>query len=301
MTLQSAADAFVDSSGELLDGDADSSPGGDYVTQFQVTNGQKVVDIPDFARGPGQMVDVLADLSGLPIRIDDATGVQDVSFELAYDPNLLDVEAIDLPADLANAGWTLSHTLDLQNPTGSVQVDIGGPGGRTGETILAQVSAQVPAEVEYGSAQAVEIRNVQLNAGAIAGVGASAVQVAAFLGDASGNLAYRGLDPSLMLILDTGRTTGFDAFPRIDPIIVADITGNGTVSPFDAVAMQQETLFVNEGSPDMDRADIPPIPDPPASVLAAAAFAEVSEGDDASLSNRGFHSRKLARSLYSSL
>ncbi len=63
LTLFSRADGFKSASGELLDGDANGSPGGDFTTIFTVgASSDRIVSIADFARGAtstaGQTVNV---------------------------------------------------------------------------------------------------------------------------------------------------------------------------------------------------------------------------------------------------
>ena len=77
VTLESASDAFRDTFGNLLDGNSNGVPGDDYSQSFNVVvvGGTPVVSLPDFARGPGQGVDMTANNTldtTLPVR---ATGV----------------------------------------------------------------------------------------------------------------------------------------------------------------------------------------------------------------------------------
>ena len=78
VTLRSATNGFKDTNGNLLDGNADGTQGGDYVTTFVVNNPSNsvTVTLPDFARGAGQLVNVpntdAADntfSNGLPLRL----------------------------------------------------------------------------------------------------------------------------------------------------------------------------------------------------------------------------------------
>src|SRR5207245_1699810 len=52
--LRSATDGFKDLNGQLLDGDGDGIPGGDYNRNFVVSPPNAVlISVPDFAVGPG--------------------------------------------------------------------------------------------------------------------------------------------------------------------------------------------------------------------------------------------------------
>ena len=68
VTLRSATNGFKDSSGGLLDGDVNGSPGGDYTSVFTVGSSARVLSVPDFARGAGQAVNVPATATGVPLR-----------------------------------------------------------------------------------------------------------------------------------------------------------------------------------------------------------------------------------------
>ena len=74
VTLRSSANGFHDPAGELIDGNRDGVAGGDYVTSFTVTPSPLVLSVPDFARGPGQAVNVPATGVGIPIRLSDGSG-----------------------------------------------------------------------------------------------------------------------------------------------------------------------------------------------------------------------------------
>ncbi len=78
VTLRSASNGFQDTNGNLLDGNADGTPGDNFVTTFVVNNSSNsvTVTLPDFARGAGQLVNVPNTVSandtftnGLPLRL----------------------------------------------------------------------------------------------------------------------------------------------------------------------------------------------------------------------------------------
>ncbi len=60
VTLRSAANGFQDTSGNLLDGNANGTPGDNFGTTFVVNNASNsvTVTLPDFARSAGQLVNV---------------------------------------------------------------------------------------------------------------------------------------------------------------------------------------------------------------------------------------------------
>jgi len=92
VSLQSRADGFVDNFGELLDGNFDDVAGGDYSASFTVSpTTDRLVSLPDFARGPGQAVKIPATGGGIPIHIDNASGINAVDMDILYDGFQLNV------------------------------------------------------------------------------------------------------------------------------------------------------------------------------------------------------------------
>ena len=87
LTLRSASNGVQDTFAGLLDGNNDGNPGDAYTTTFIVApSSAVVVGIPDFARGPGQSVNVPATGNGLPLTINNGTGVTSISLTVAYNP-----------------------------------------------------------------------------------------------------------------------------------------------------------------------------------------------------------------------
>jgi len=232
LTLRSAANAFKDSEGHLLDGDADNVEGGDYVNTVTVEAGTaRMLSLRDFARGPGQAVNVPATGSGIPISIDNGAGILGMDFVLQYDPVLLTVTDVTLASGMP-AGWSVER--DLGTP-GRVAVWVFGqtplPAG-AGD--LVRVSAQVPNTAPYSSAGLIWLENLSINEGAIPSAADSAMQVVAYLGDATGNHAYSALDAAYLARVGVGLDGGFAAYRMKDPVLLGDTTGNGTLSSLDA-------------------------------------------------------------------
>ena len=132
-----------DRTGRPLDGDDDGSDGGDFVVWFTVDTGLRRLWLTDFAGGPGQAV------AGLPIRIDDATDVVAVDFQLRYDPQFLAVDALRRGSDLP-ASWTLLWNLVAP---GWITVTAWGTTALNGSDLtVAIVEGTVPAAAPYGQA-----------------------------------------------------------------------------------------------------------------------------------------------------
>ena len=83
ITLNSGANAFESTTGALLDGNGDGTPGDNHVTTFTVSplpSNAVVVSIPDFTRGYGQPVNVPASsTTGLPITLSTGQNVSGVT------------------------------------------------------------------------------------------------------------------------------------------------------------------------------------------------------------------------------
>ena len=124
VTLRSADTGFKDSEGHLLDGNADDVEGGDYVTTVTVEpTTARMMAIPDFARGPGQDVNVPAMDSGIPMTISDGSDILAVYSVFDYDPALLTVTGVTLASGLPN-DWALAYNLGTP---GHVPVTVYGP------------------------------------------------------------------------------------------------------------------------------------------------------------------------------
>jgi len=255
-TLRSDTNAFKSSDGTLLDGDRDNVPGGDYVTNVTVADLQaRVLSLPDFARGPGQVVHVpvTGTNTGIPVTLSDGAGVTNVDFVLEYDPKLLLLAGVSkgthLPMD-----WTVV-TQDLST-TGRVAVSVAGPSPlAAGALEVARVEADVPEDAPYGAAEVLNLSEVTIN-GSEAAIGDSAVHVVAYLGDATGNQSYDSADGDCALRIAVGKDGGFAAYRLLDPVIVADVSANGRLSAYDAALVLQKASG-------MEVVEIPPLPSEP--------------------------------------
>ena len=59
--------------------------------------------------------------------------------------------------------------------------------------------------------------------------GSSAVHVAAKHGDTSGDGTYSAFDAVLAARVAAFKDTGLAAYPMVDPVVVADVSGNGDI------------------------------------------------------------------------
>jgi PKD repeat protein len=249
VTLDSRSNAFATAQGGLLDGNRDGTAGDHFSGSFSVAGSGAVLRIGEFARGPGQAVDVPATAVGVPITISGATGAQQVSFTLAYDPALLAITGVS-----GGAGMPSGSTVgaDFSTP-GEVRITLSlGSALGAGSLELVRLSANVPGSAPYGAKQLLDLRNISLDTGA-AVRDDDGLHLVAYLGDTSGNAKYSTLDVQRIQRAVLRMDSGFGAYPLIDPVVVADINGNGALSSLDAQRVLSEVMG-------LDRAEIPPIP-----------------------------------------
>jgi hypothetical protein len=81
--------------------------------------------------------------------------------------------------------------------------------------------------------------------------------VVAYVGEASGNAQYTTLDVLRLERVAMGLDGGFSAYRNVDPRLVADVNGDGTVNLADRDILSDEVQFLN-GTGGADRAEIPP-------------------------------------------
>jgi len=157
--------------------------------------------------------------------------VRSVDVEIHFDPGLAEVtgatRAAGLPGD-----WVLGPP---NIAPGVLKLSLFGTTALSGtNVVLINIDATVPVDAPYGSTQVVRLVNLRVNEGNLAAVADRAVHHAAFVGDTDGNRNYTAIDSFLIARVTTLQDTGFDFHHRVDPVIVADATGDGTLSAFDA-------------------------------------------------------------------
>jgi hypothetical protein len=76
---------------------------------------------------------------------------------------------------------------------------------------------------------------------------------------------YDGFDAFLLSRVRVGLDSGFDAFPRIDPLILGDVNGDGALTGQDA------SILAQKAADPASHPEIPAIPPAPAPVVLVAA------------------------------
>ncbi|MDM4019173.1 beta strand repeat-containing protein [Roseiconus lacunae] len=275
VTLRSAADGFTDlADGELLDGDNNSTAGGNFVDTFTVTTpGTLTVGLPDVVRGPTQAIQVPASESGtalppgLPIQLSDADGVTSVTLTIEFDPDLLDISSVQLGTD-APSGSQVQANLDTPG-VATISFFSVGPMS-AGQADIIDIIASVPEDATYGAMQAIEITAIEVNAGALTANTDDAIQVVAFPGDANRNQRYDAEDARLISRVGVELDSGFVfndptatsastmLYPTIDPMLIGDVSGNGELSPLDSSDLLRQVVGLSTPNiPDLPDAQAP--------------------------------------------
>ena len=236
--VRSGSDAFQTVTGELLDGNADEEAGDSYNGTFTISEVPTVrLAIPSFARGPGQDVHVpVGSEAGIPLVLESDGSVRSLDAIFSFNPELLDVSDI-VPA--VNLPEFVTFSTEVLEP-GRIALRFdasesspGGGGAPAGQLTIANVMAQVATTAENGSSALLTLESVVSN-GTVTVGGSNAVQVVASLGDTSGDGEYGSSDASLAARLAMRLDSGLVSYPFINPSLVADVSGNGTVSMLDA-------------------------------------------------------------------
>ncbi len=164
LTLRSGPDGFLDADEGLLDGDGDGATGDDFVATFTVDPpAGAVLGVTSFARGPGQRVDTGSGAGsgaiGLPISIDDATGLETLFFVLRYDPALLEIRDVG-----AGTGLPEEATVVVGGAAGRLEIELFLPEALGGGPVdLVRLDARVPLDAISGAAHVVDIDGLLLN------------------------------------------------------------------------------------------------------------------------------------------
>jgi hypothetical protein len=199
-------------------------------------------------RGPSQPTDVPGNVAGVPIRITNGGTFTTASFDLHFDPALLHVTGVSNPNV---PGGTA--TVDLTTP-GVALIKVVFTAPVSGANLeLTRLIADVPAGATYGAKQLLDIRNIVIDAGAVAAQSDDGVQVIGFIGDDTFSATYTLLDVTRLQRVVVGSDTGFGQWPLIDPTIIGDTSGNGVLAASDATLLFREISGI-------DQPQIPPLP-----------------------------------------
>ncbi|MBK7675634.1 MAG: hypothetical protein IPJ27_13240 [Candidatus Accumulibacter sp.] len=216
-------------------------------------------------RGPGQPVDVPATGQRLPISFTSSGGLRSLVLTIDYDPRLLDISGATPAAGLP-AGSDVRFASAPRDAGGQrARISVILPGQTTlaaGTVRLVDLVAHVPDSAPYGAKHVLDLSVESIDGGApVAGtvIDDDALHLVGYLGDTSGNAAYTTLDGQQIQRVLVKLDTGFAAWPNVDPLLIADINGSGTLTSLDASRVLQEVSYLT-GASAIDRPEIPPIP-----------------------------------------
>jgi hypothetical protein len=236
-TIRSGNDAFIYGDGSDLNLDGDNNPATSFTTAFSVgnTSSSRVLNITDISRGLGEGTPIAVNLS-------DSSGVNNIKFTFKYDPQLLEINAVNLNDSLVGLGWTNSSTIDPL--TGTISVQAQGTALGAGSTDIINLSATTKTGTIYNSSGLLSVNDPLLNGGAIVAKGDTSLQQVTLSGDVSGNGENGSLDATLVTLASgsTQANTGFDALSLIDPNIIGDLTGNGALGGDDATIVAKKAV-----------------------------------------------------------
>jgi hypothetical protein len=241
LTVLGGATGWLTVDGRQLDGNSDGVTGDAFTqTITMAATTSPIVSLPDFARGPGQSVNIPTSASGLPVRISDAAGLTRVELELTYDPTLLTITGVRAGANLPG-NWTITPTFVNGRVSWIAQ---GGTALSSGAAELFRLDATIPNTAEYAGSETLHWTSIILNSGAITGVGDAAVHKAVYLGDVTGNRGYSTLDAAFTQRVSVGLDTGFDPYLLTDPLLIADINASGQLEGTDALEIARKAVLL---------------------------------------------------------
>jgi hypothetical protein len=170
VTLESGSAAIKDAlTGSLLDGNGNFTPGDDYFSDDHViaapVSGTRVVSIRDFAHGSAQDVDDIPATANscLGVRVDDATGVTSLDFNLKYDSALLTINNVLLSQAAIDEGWAI--TINHNTLTGVLEVSAFGSALSGSDLAVILLDASIPEGAAYGELQVLKLSNIVLGSG----------------------------------------------------------------------------------------------------------------------------------------
>ena len=238
VVLRSGSDAFQTVTGESLDGNANEEVGDNYDGSFTISEEPVVrLEIPSFARGAGQEVHVpVGSDAGIPLVMESDGSVRSLDAIFSFNPELLDVSAI-VPG--VNLPEFVSFSTEILEPGrialrfDATESFLDGGGAPAGQLTIANVMAQVSTTAQNGVSGLLSLESVVSN-GTVIVSSSNAVQLVAALGDTNGDSEYTSADSALAARLAMRLDRGLVSYPLTSPSLVADVSGNGTVSMLDA-------------------------------------------------------------------
>jgi hypothetical protein len=235
VSLASGVTGFRDGAG-ALDGNRDGTAGDAYGTTFsRIGTGSAQIAMPDFMRGPGQAVNVPAVAQGIPLSFQSPGGVQTLVMHVDYDPALLSITGATRGSGMP-AGATLQFgtgvlASGLARATFTIITDTPIAAGKV---TLLNLTAFVPATAPYARKDLLKVGVAAINGDTLAPFQArDTLHVVGYFGDADGDAKLTTLDVQKLSRIVSGYDTKFAAWPQVNPLVVADINGDGRLTAID--------------------------------------------------------------------
>jgi hypothetical protein len=195
--------------------------------------------------------------------------VRGVSFQIAFDPELLEVESASVAPGLPPLARV---TFNIATP-GLATVTLVSPSGLpAGLSTVVHLQTNVPTAnpgAIYGRQQVLDVHSltvVDSDSNSLPVLDDDALHHVTFFADVSGNGRLNARDASLVARVAALLDGGFVSAPHVDPIIVGDVSGNGRINSADASRIAQAAALI----------DVPGIPPIPAGVIIAGRGAEAA-------------------------
>ena len=256
VTLVGGPGGIKDASGIELDGTAMGISGNNYVATFTVAaTPALILSIPSFARGPSSAANILlpnATGNGIPITLTGAVNLTAMTFNLTFNPALLNISGT------------------LNGPDGAFTLQSNSPGVASfafqsstplnGTVTLGDIIAQVPnsAAASYKSKALLHLSNIVINQSITTATNNDGIEAVAYLGDVAGTGSFSPLDAALISQVAVNLASGFAAFAQLDPAMVGDVAGNGGSTTSADVTLMNRLLAAYA---------TPQIPQPPSGLV----------------------------------
>jgi uncharacterized repeat protein (TIGR01451 family) len=172
---------------------------------------------------------------GIPISLSGPTsGVTSGQFTLTYSSSDLAISGAVVDPNLA-ASYGATLSLDASSTPGNAIIDFSTttalPSASGAPILLGGLTATVPSTAYYRAKDLLHFSSVTLEAGgsSVPTIGTDALHLVTFAGNASGSGAITSADVLDMARVVAGADAGFAAYPLIDPDVIGDLLGDGTV------------------------------------------------------------------------
>lgn len=233
-SVSSAGDVNGDGIDDLIVGAPRANPNSvEDAGEGYVIFGQdrRSLSLTDFTRGPGQLTNTNNVAEKILIQLNNGQSITQVDFTISYNPQLLDITGLSLDSNLPTGDWTVSVNKDI---SGQLKVHLTGDALTKGAVNLAYLNAKVLNTATYGATNSIKLDSIKLNGSSFNVVGDTSTHLVAYLGDANGDRKYTAADALAISRLAAGLDSSLSAYSGVNPLLVADINGDGVISALDA-------------------------------------------------------------------